>query len=277
ALVLLSGLAWLAVEAVRMSGLPPASALNRATLGTVLAETLFGRVWMVRFVLAAALGAMLFRGRRAVLDTTRALLAAALLASLAFAGPAAAERGSDRVVHLAADIAHLLAAGAWLGALLPLAHLLSRAHALELAERATGRFSIMGIACVSVLVLTGTISAWYTVGSVPGLFGTDYGQVLLAKLALFAAMLALAAANRVRWTPRLRAAGGEAGLALRRLRRNAIGEASLGVAVLGVVGILGVTVPALHTQTVWPFPYTLSDWRIVPAYPTTYFRSPVAY
>jgi len=261
-----------------MSGLSPAQALSRETLGTVLAQTLFGRVWMIRFVLAAALAATLVLARRrAALDTANALLAAGLLASLAWAGHAAAERGADRVVHLSADAAHLLAAGAWLGALLPLARLLAGSPAIELAERATRRFSIMGIACVSVLILTGTASAWYTVGSVPALFGTSYGLLLLAKLALFAAMLALAAANRLRWTPRLRAAGGEALLALRRLRRNAIAETSLGVAVLGVVGALGVTVPALHVQTVWPFPFTLSEWRLVSAHPSTYFRSPVPY
>lgn len=277
-LVLLSGLGWLAVEAVRMSGLPPARALNPETLGTVLAETLFGRVWIVRFAFAAALSATLpVSRRRAGLDAVNAVLAAGLLASLAFAGHAAAERGADRIVHLSADAAHLLAAGAWLGALLPLAHVLSRAPAIELAERTTRRFSVMGIACVSALIVTGTASAWYTVGSVPALFGTGYGRLLLAKLALFAAMIALAAANRMRWTPRLAAASGEAGLALRRLRRNAIAETSLGVAVLGVVGVLGVTVPAQHSQTVWPFPYTISAWRVEPAYPTTYFRSPVGY
>jgi copper resistance protein D len=278
ALVLLSGLAWLAVEAARMSGLPPARALNSETLGTVLAQTLFGRVWIVRFALALGLGAALFLSRRgAALDADSAVLAAGLLASLAWAGHAAGERGSDRVVHLAADATHLLAAGAWVGSLLPLARVLAGSHAIELGERATRRFSAMGIACVSVLVVTGTVSAWYTVGSVPALFGTDYGWLLLAKLVLFAAMLALAGANRLRWTPRLRATSLEAGLALRRLRRNAMAEASLGVAVLGVVGALGITVPALHSQTVWPFPYTIDAGRIVPAHPTTYFQSPVDY
>lgn len=261
-----------------MSGLPPARALNRDTLGTVLADTLFGRAWIVRFALAAALGAtLLLSRRRAGLATLSAVLAAGLLGSLAWAGHAAAERGADRIVHLSADAVHLLAAGAWLGALLPLARLLAGAPGIGLAERVTRRFSVMGIACVSVLIVTGTASALYTVGSVPGLFGTNYGRLLLAKLALFAAMIALAAANRMRWTPRLAAASGEAGLARRRLRRNAIAETSLGAAVLGVVGALGITVPALHSQTVWPFPYTISAWRIEPAYPTTYFRSPVGY
>jgi putative copper resistance protein D len=278
ALALVSGLAWLAVEAVRMSGLPPARALNLDTLGTVLADTLFGRAWIVRFALAVALGAtLLLSRRRAGLDTLSAVLAAGLLSSLAWAGHAAAERGADRIVHLSADAAHLLAAGAWLGALLPLARVLAGTHEIGLAERATRRFSVMGIACVSVLIVTGTASAWYTVGSVPALFGTDYGRLLLAKLALFAAMIALAAANRMRWTPQLRATSPEAGLARRRLRRNAIAETSLGAAVLGVVGALGVTVPALHSQTVWPFPYTIEAGSIVSAYPTTYFVSPVGY
>ena len=278
ALALVSGLLWLAVEATRMSGLPPARALSRETLGTVLAQTLFGRVWMVRFAIVVALGVtLLLSRRRPNLDALSAVLAAGLLASLAWAGHAAAELGADRLVHLSADALHLLAAGAWVGALLPLAHVLARGSALEFAERTTRRFSVMGIACVSVLILSGTASAWYTVGSIPALFGTSYGLLLLAKLALFAAMIALAAANRLRWTPRLRGAGGEAPLALRRLRRNAIMEASLGVGVLGVVGALGVTVPALHSQTLWPFPYTLEAWRIVPAHPTTYFRSPVGY
>jgi putative copper resistance protein D len=261
-----------------MSGLPAGRALDGETLGTVLSQTLFGRVWVVRFALAAALAATLFLSRRrAALDAASAFLAAGLLLSLAWAGHAAAERGTDRIVHLSADAVHLLAAGAWVGALLPLAHALARAPALESAARTARRFSIMGIACVGALVLTGTASAWYTVGSVPALFGTSYGQLLLAKLALFAAMVALAAANRLRWTPRLRALGGGSGLALRRLRRNAIAETSLGLAVLGIVGTLGITIPALHAQTVWPFPYTIAEWRIVPAYPTTYFRSPVGY
>src|SRR5262245_64425799 len=121
-----------------MSGLPPASALNLATVGTVLSETLFGRVWVLRFVIAAALAATLLSRRRA-LDSVGALLAGALLASLAWAGHAAGERGTDRLVHLSADAVHLLAAGAWLGALLPLAHVLAKAP-LDIAERATHRF-----------------------------------------------------------------------------------------------------------------------------------------
>jgi putative copper resistance protein D len=94
-------------------------------------------------------------------------------------------------------------------------------------------------------------------------------------------MLGFAAANRLRWAPRLRTASrNSAPLALRRLGRNALAETFLGLAVLGIVGALGVSVPAKHVQTVWPFPYTVDPskpWWLAPAHPTTYLRSPVPY
>lgn len=281
ALVIGSGVLWLAAQAASVSGMTFARALNRETLGAVLAETLFGRVWIVRLALAAALSAaLLFLGRAADRQDSRtfgacALLAGGLLGSLAWAGHAVGEQGTDRIIHLSADAAHLIAAGAWLGALPPLAFVLARARraaskeALDFVARATRRFSGLGVASVGALVLTGVANAWYTLGSVPALFGTDYGRLLLAKLLLFGAMVTLAAINRLRLTPRLSSASGEFSAelalpALRRLERNAIAETALGLAVLGIVGALGVTIPALHVQTVWPFPYTF-DWDAVEA------------
>jgi putative copper export protein/mono/diheme cytochrome c family protein/peroxiredoxin len=281
ALVFGSGVLWLAAQAASVSGMTFVRALNRETLGAVLAETLFGHVWIVRLALAAALSAaLLFLGRAADRQDSRtlgacALLAGGLLGSLAWAGHAVGEQGTDRIIHLSADAVHLIAAGAWLGALPPLAFVLARARraaskeALDFAARATRRFSRLGVASVGALVLTGVANAWYTLGSVPALFGTDYGRLLLAKLLLFGAMVTLAAINRLRLTPRLSSVSGECSAelalpALRRLERNAIAETALGLAVLGIVGTLGITIPALHVQTVWPFPYTL-DWDAVEA------------
>ena len=272
-----SGAGWLAVEASAMSGIPIERALNRQTLGEVLNATLFGRVWEIRLGLAAALGAVLALSGRAanersatVADACGGLLAGALLAMLAGAGHAAAEQGGDRLVHLSANAAHLLAAGAWLGALPPLIFALGLARnggadALHFATRITRRFSFLGMASVGALLLTGIANAWYTVESVPALFGTGYGRLLLVKLALFGAMVSLAAVNRLSLSPRLAHSsealdGGSAAQALRRLRRNAIAETALGIAAVGIVGALGVTVPALHVQPVWPFSFTL-DWE----------------
>jgi putative copper resistance protein D len=271
--LVVSGIAWFVLQAAAMSGSTFSGALQLGTLDTVLTETSFGRVWQIRFALAIALGAAIFLLRRAVSERTRTLLGAcggllagALLATLAWAGHGAAEQGADRSFHLAADGVHLLAAGAWLGALAPLAFALLRARmaanddAYQFAAAAARRFSALGIACVSALLLTGTINAWYTVGSLPALVGTYYGRLLLVKLALFGAMICFAAVNRMRLTPRL-ARRTDATRTLRQLQRNAIAEAALGLCVLGIVGALGIAVPASHLQPVWPFAYSLS-WQV---------------
>ena len=58
-----------------------------------------------------------------------------------------------------------------------------KAQPIDDAAWATARFSRVAIACVSVLILSGIGNSWFLVGSVPALFGTAYGILLLAKLA----------------------------------------------------------------------------------------------
>lgn len=273
-----TGLLWLWLTAADMSGTPPTRALSGAILGTVLGHTRFGQIAQLRFILAALLGALLVyrnrarrHGRILVFDTIGAVLATALLASLAWTGHAGAATGNERIWQLCADVVHLLAAGAWLGALPGLALVLLRSHNPKagmwpgVAHRAAQRFSILGIASVSILVASGLVSAWYLVGDIPAFIGTPYGRLLLIKLGLLALMLALATINRYKLTPRL-AAHEVAAPACRQLLRNTLLETLLGLVVLGVVGALVNTTPAAHEQPVWPFPYTfdLSDIEITP-------------
>jgi copper resistance protein D len=75
------------------------------------------------------------------------------------------------------------------------------------------------------------------------LFGTSYGRLLLVKIALFLIMLAIAAVNRTRLTPRLVAGGTAAGPALRQLRANALVEAVIGALILLIVAMLGTLPP----------------------------------
>ena len=261
---IVSGVAWLTAQAAAMSGVQVGQALNRETLGQVLGDTVFGHVWMLRLGLVIALCAVLLALRRSAGDPGRSRLAigatavaAAYLGSLAWAGHAVAGAEPDDFDRIAADVAHLLAAGAWLGALPALVHLLAGTHVLDAAVQAARRFSNLGMASVCVLIASGLTNAWYQVGDVPALIGTDYGRLLLAKLGLFAAMLVLAVTNRGYLTPRL--AGGDRG-ALHLLRRAAVLEIAAGIGVVVIIGVLGVTVPAAHQSPVWPFDYTLS-WQ----------------
>ncbi len=261
---LASGAAWLAAETALMSGMPVAQAINRDTLGLVIVDTAFGRLWMLRAALLAVLGAALIAMRRSTLDARRshlailaALVAAAYLGTLAWAGHAVAAQRSEDDLQIAADVVHLLAAGAWLGALPMLAHLLGAAMPDDAAARAAQRFSSLGLACVAALVASGLVNAWHQVGDVPALVGTGYGRLLLAKLALFAALLALAIVNRGVLTQRVSAAVRGA---RRALQRNVVLEIALGIGVVTLVGKLGVTEPAVHQSALWPFGYTLS-WQ----------------
>ena len=127
------------------------------------------------------------------------------------------------------------------------------ASSRSVAAEALARYSILGIACVGSLVATGAVNTRVLVGSTSALFGTPYGQLLLLKLGLFSAMVAIAAINRQRLRPRLCAAiriGSvrEQSTALVWLGRNVIAELCIGISVLFVAGALGVTAPGVHTH-----------------------------
>ena len=175
-----------------MSGTPWLQAWSPSLLKTVLSQTQFGKVWLLRLALLVllALGQFLRsrfapQGRR-TLDAVGAVLAGMLVGAIAWAGHAAAGEPAVRPLQLAADFVHLLAASLWLGCLLPLALLLlasrrPRGAAWQpLARRAVLRFGDLGLVSVGLLAVTGLANAWILVGGVGGLFGTAYGHLLLA-------------------------------------------------------------------------------------------------
>lgn len=255
-LILLSGPLRLLFVAQSMTGASLAETMSQHAAQLVLTDTQYGHAALVRLGLLIALLLFVIRlGRRRSFDLIGAALAAGSLAAIAWQGHAGADVGWDGVLHLSADAAHLVAAGLWLGALLPLALLLrSQPEGAARLEAAT-RFSNLGIACVAVLLVSGGVNAWYLVGSIPALLGTAYGQTLLVKLAVVAAMLGLAAFNRFRLVPRL--AVGDDSSAAPRLARHAMIEATLGLTVIVIVAALGTMIPAAHEPISWPFAYRL--------------------
>ena len=244
-----SGALWFVAKAVEMSGLSLQEAMNRDTLGRVLLETTFGRVWLLRGAFALGIGALLFglartRDKRMVFGFAFSLLplASAYVGALAWAGHAAGGQGFRGEAQLFADVVHLVAASAWLGALPALVFALRRATSQQ-AFTLARRFSALGIGTVSALTLTGIFNTWVLVGSFPALLETEYGCTLCAKLVLFGLMVVLALVNRLRLTPRL--ADADSG-SQRALTRNATLEAGAGIGVLALVAVLGIMVPAVH-------------------------------
>ncbi|MEI9988547.1 MAG: CopD family protein [Rhizomicrobium sp.] len=98
---------------------------------------------------------------------------------------------------------------------------------------------------VGVLLASGLVNSWFSVGSFDHLFGTLYGGLLCLKLALFLLMLGLAAVNRLWITPQYALATQENPVLDSRLRRHILFEQLLELLVLGVVSWLGTLQPPL--------------------------------
>src|SRR5262245_60277949 len=267
---LASGLVVVSVQTALFEGRPGA-ALDLAAIARVVVETQAGHVWLVRFgllvVLAVFLLVRLTVDERVDWRAARgqgALLGAAALVPIAAADHAAAvEPGTARAIAL--DALHVLAAGVWVGGLLPLALLLRAAWTIEGADGrpyavlAARCFSRAALACVAILAVTGALLAAVHVGSVAGLVGTRYGRLLLAKLLLLALALLLALVNRSVLLARLGGDGATIGRpAMRRLSGFVVVEAGLTLAILGAVAALGATPPAPHHAPGRPFAIRLS-------------------
>jgi copper resistance protein D len=266
AIAILSAAAWLFLVALDIGDDSLARTLGQGIAWTVFTSTQFGSDWMVRAALAGALAVCLLAA--ASKDARRsawglcgaALVAAALLGALAWAGHAGARPGLAGDIHRAADVLHLLAAGAWIGGLGPFALILSLARRaddrrwLVVARAATLRFSNLGVITVGTLFATGTLNAYFLLGSVSALVGTEYGHVLLLKIGLFIALVAIAAINRLRLTPRLSQESAKAEethrLAVDRLVRNSLLELVIGLVIIALVGALGTIHPRLYLQLV---------------------------
>ncbi|MGY3368804.1 putative copper resistance protein D [Bradyrhizobium sp. GM2.4] len=246
-----SGLTWVLLLTMSLSDEGVGEAVMSGTLRDVLNLTQFGLVSQVRLALAITLAICLALKRWALWRWLALAAAIGLVASIAWTGHAASTPFTLGYLHLASDALHLVAASVWIGGLVPLVLLLgvTRCHrawaSLELD--AVRRFSALGIVSVAVLILSGFVNAWILVGSFRGLVVTFYGQLLMLKLAAFAAMLAFAASNRFVLTPWLALASDKTRQdALRAISRNTLIEIALGLLIFAMVGVLGTLHPAAH-------------------------------
>src|SRR6185437_509755 len=191
-----SGLLWFTAAAAGIADALTASQAL-AAIPDVALHTHFGRVVLARFALLLLLVPfMASPAPRRPASFAATVLAGAALALQAATSHASAMEGRTGAGLVAAEALHLLAAGAWLGGLLPLL-LCVRLAPPELATVALRRFFPLGCAAVATLAVTSPLSALALVGSVPALVGTSYGRVALLKLGLFAALLGFAALNRL--------------------------------------------------------------------------------
>ncbi|MFL6545476.1 MAG: CopD family protein, partial [Candidatus Udaeobacter sp.] len=183
-------------------------------------------------------------------EFTLLLLSGALTASLAAVGHGSFGNGLLRESHVFGDAIHLLCAAAWLGGLLGLALFLRGANMdcnkdpVDLIPVTVTRFSRLGYFAVTLLLATGVLNTISIVPRPELLVTSDYGRMLLIKIALFALMVGVALINRFIIAPRLhrteRLRTRHAGAAL---YHSVTVEQVLGLLVLGIVAVLGTVHP----------------------------------
>ena len=241
----ISGLAWLAFSIITVTG-EPGSLFDAELLSAFFLQTGFGLVWLIRLAILAAVVALAWRsGPGPVRSALVAAFASLLLVSQAWLGHAAAVEGWLGPVAIAAYAVHVLGAGAWIGGLVPLGSELARlgrgqgGDEVEEARGVLRRFSSMGMVAVLAILASGVINTALRIASWADFLDTDYGRILLAKLGLFAIMLAIAGINRFALMPLAAARSGT----LEKIRRNVGLELILGALVLGLAAMLGSQMP----------------------------------
>jgi copper transport protein len=216
-----------------------------------------GFVWLARGGLLVLLGVFSrSRVRRSRRDRGPMWIRASLAAVVVMIGGLVSHGATvveGRWLVLGAETLHLLAMASWVGGLIAFATVFwrvwpagaSTAEATRLGV-ALPAFSRLAVLAVGVLAVSGLLLARLHLITWMELVGTTYGRWLLAKLLVFAAMLALGGWHQGWVEPQLVRAieGGEAAAEwVSRFRRSVRIEAALGLLALAAAGALGVTAP----------------------------------
>jgi copper transport protein len=229
--------------------------------------TRFGGIWALRVLLLLLLVAFLrvwAQGVAAWMRTSAwvavGVLAAALMVTPALSGHAGA--GPDGAVGAVVGVIHFSAAAVWFGGLVLLGTCVLPGAEVGLL-RAVPRFSSAAFTAMVVILGTGMVQSWRQVGSLQALGETAYGRLLVAKVAVFLLLIAVAARSRVLVRRQLTARALVGAAAPHQqpadaaparpshhdvesvwlLRRLVLAEVIIALVVLAVTALLGITTP----------------------------------
>ena len=243
AAVALAVLATLVLLPVRcaMLGNGWADGLDGDVMISVLTGTSVGTAWVWQAVFSALLLVVTLLPLRQKVAAT-AVVSALLLCGLSLTGHAAMNDGWLRVLHRANDMAHVLSGGAWVGALIPVALVLSR-----LGDNTAGadaltaliRFSTAGHVAVALVILSGVANSLLIIGGLPLDWSVPYQRLLSLKIALALLMMLIAVFNRYGLVPRM----GRSHFAGKALAAGTVGELVIAACVVALVAWFGTLEP----------------------------------
>lgn len=226
----------------------PGEALNVDFMASMVIKTLWGWGWLIQVAgaLIAVIGFAMARRGRALGWTFAGFAGIALAIAPALSGHAAAAPDLTALA-IAADAFHVIGAAGWLGSLLfvlavgiPVAMRLANDRRGNAVARLVNAFSPTALLFAGLAALTGIFAAWLHIGFSSALWTSDYGRILLIKLAILSVALGTGAYNWLRVKPAL---GDEIGA--QRMQRSATVELVVGVLVVIVTAVLVATPPPM--------------------------------
>ncbi|HEV7714608.1 MAG TPA: CopD family protein [Steroidobacteraceae bacterium] len=215
------------LEAARMSG--DMAGIADVSLQKFALDSTTGAAATLRVLGLAMIAVVL---RRAGHPRVRWGVVGAALVAISFAVTGHTSIHPQRWVLGTLLVFHVLVIAFWFGALTPMYYLSMRAP--DACAKVIERFTALATWLVPMIFLAGLGMALIMIPSV-AVLGEPYGELLIAKVAGFAALMALAVANKWRLGPAL--ASGEPGGA-RRFRQACGAELVLIVIVLAVTAMM---------------------------------------
>jgi putative copper export protein/mono/diheme cytochrome c family protein/peroxiredoxin len=259
--------------------------VDGSIISTFLLKTGVGRIAIIEIGCAVAACIPAFFAWITVKKSStsdRALLLAALVAGIGLAAfpfnshPVTLDQ---QIAGLSASIAHRLALGVWLGGLPALILLIGAGPVPDDTRRLAAvilrRFSRLAIVAMSVILVSGTMLTWYLVGNVSSLIGTEYGRLLILKLALLGGVFVIAGGLQRQLLPMLEVKPSDP--AFRSYANRVKLETLVAVLIVIVASDMAGLAPPEHEDIVWPLPFRFSfaaTWAI-PWVPTRFIAGHV--
>ena len=210
-------------------------------------ETGFGMIWIIRMGITVVLLAVWFllQNKNSGAPKKQALvlgLSLILIGTTTIIGHGAA---SEQLSAVVIDYAHNLIASVWIGGVIFFGFVLLPSFAKldntkkELASLLMiPRFSSVIIVSLGIVIITGPTLLWLLQDDVASLVGSYYGLLIMAKIAIGSAMVALGGYNQFRIQKPAERSINSSPVVHQKLKRSLRTEVALGIALLGVVALL---------------------------------------
>ena len=241
-----SGVLMLLLQAATAGGSSIAEVVTQPILWTVLEESRYGQLWMLRMFLWVGAGSTLLLAWIDRWFHNIALIFGILLLATNSLYSHASSLQEATFPAVLGDWLHLIATALWVGGLIQLFVVMmvlkikSGAIRIPLHDL-VGYFSNFMRVSVAALIISGFYAAYLQVGSTAALLTTVYGQTLLVKLLLAIPLLGISAFNLIFTQRHLQ--NGE-GVWTGRLRGFVGAEITLVAAILASVGVMTAIAPA---------------------------------